>query len=242
MNAPLASCTAMPEARARGLLEQLRGGLVVSCQAPPEDPLHGPVHMAAMAESVARGAVVAIRAEGTEDIAAIKKVVDLPLIGLWKDGAEGVYITPTAMHAQAVIDSGAEIVAADATTRPRPDGMTLRHTISLVHRAGCLFMADVSTVEEGVAAVEVGADLVSTTLSGYTSYSSQSEEPDLALVAELAAVSAVPVIAEGRLHTPQHARAAVESGAWAVVVGSAITAPLSITDRFTGALPQRALS
>lgn len=232
------SRTTMPADRAGALLRQLRGKLVVSCQAPPGDPLRAPAHMAAMAASVTAGAPVAgVRVQGVEDIEAVRAVVGHPLIGLWKDGTEGVYITPTAAHARAVAEAGAEIVAADATGRPRPDGRPLSETVEAVHRAGALFMADVSTVEEGVAAAGLGADLVSTTLSGYTPYSPQQPGPDLALVRELAGRLDIPVCAEGRLRTPEEARAAMEAGAWAVVVGGAITAPAAIAGRFAAALP-----
>jgi N-acylglucosamine-6-phosphate 2-epimerase len=173
-----------------------------------------------------------------DDIRAVRDVVSVPLIGLWKDGAEGVYITPTAAHARAVAEAGAEIVAIDATDRPRPDGRPLSDTVEAVHQLGCLVMADVSTTTEGLAAAALGADLISTTLSGYTPYSPQQPGPDLALVADLARRLDTPVLAEGRLHTPEEARSAIESGAWAVVVGGAITAPAAIATRFAAALPQ----
>lgn len=227
-----------PRERADALLSALRGRLVVSCQAPPGDPLRDPAHMAAMAASVTAGAPVAgVRVQGVDDIRAVREVVGLPMIGLWKDGAEGVYITPTARHALAVARAGAEIVAVDATERPRPDGRPLRETVEAVHAAGALLMADVSTAEEGRTAAALGADLISTTLSGYTPYSRQGPGPDLELVGELAGTVDVPVFAEGRLHTPEQARAAIDAGAWGVVVGGAITAPAAIASRFAAALP-----
>lgn len=228
-----------PTDRARSLLDGLHGRLIVSCQARPGDPLRAPRHMAAMAASVTASApVAAIRAQGVEDLRAIRAAIgSLPLVGLWKDGGTGVYITPTAAHAEAIAEAGADVVAVDGTGRPRPDGKPLQHTIEAVHRCGALVMADVSTSEEGVAAAGSGADLVASTLSGYTPYSTQSPEPDLTLVAELSTRLDTPVVAEGRLHTPDQARAAIDAGAWAVVVGTAVTAPGWLAGRFAAALP-----
>ncbi|MEJ5199663.1 MAG: N-acetylmannosamine-6-phosphate 2-epimerase [Anaerolineae bacterium] len=222
----------LPEAVAR-----LRGGLIVSCQALPHEPLHGSEIMARMALAAWQGGAVGIRANTPQDIHAIRGAVPLPLIGIYKDGDADVYITPTLEHGRAVARAGADIVALDATGRPRPDGLTLAETIAALHAEFAIpVMADVSTFDEGLAAVEAGADLVSTTLSGYTPYSPQQEEPDLALVAALAGRLAVPVIAEGRISTPALARAALEAGAFAVVVGAAITRPQWITARFVAAL------
>jgi N-acylglucosamine-6-phosphate 2-epimerase len=219
------------------VLRRLRGGLVVSCQAPPGDPLHGPTFMAAMAQAAVLGGAVGIRADGPADIQAVRQAVQVPVIGLWKQGAEGVYITPTVDHARAVAEAGAQIVAIDATGRPRPDRSTVPEVIEglrQTHR--CLVMADVSTLEEGAAAAAAGADLVATTLSGYTPSSRQRSGPDLELAAALAARVEVPVVAEGRIATPQEARAALDAGAWTVVVGGAITRPELIAARFVAAL------
>ena len=219
------------------ILRQLRGGLVVSCQAPPRDPLHGPTFMAAMARAAVLGGAVGIRADGPADVQAVRQAVDVPVIGLWKQGAEGVYITPTVDHARAVAEAGAQIVAIDATGRPRPDRSTVPEVVEGLRRTHrCLVMADVATLEEGAAAAAAGADLVATTLSGYTPDSRQQPGPDLELVAALAARVDVPVVAEGRIATPLEARAALDAGAWAVVVGGAITRPELITARFVAAL------
>lgn len=219
------------------VLRRLRGGLVVSCQAPPGDPLSGPGFMAAMARAAVAGGAVGIRADGPADVRAVRRAVDVPVVGLWKQGAEGVYITPTVGHARAVAEAGAQIVAIDATGRPRPDRSTVPEVVAGLRRAHrCLVMADVSTLEEGAAAAAAGADLVATTLAGYTPYSRQGPGPDLELVAALAARVEVPVVAEGRIATPQEARAALDAGAWTVVVGGAITRPQLITARFVAAL------
>lgn len=223
------------------VLEALRGGLIVSCQAAGENPLTGADMMAKMARAAEMGGAVGIRANGPEDVRAIRAAVDLPVIGLYKQDHPGfdVYITPTWSAAGEVIEAGAEIVALDGTERPRPGGETLKDLIERIHGAGRLVMADISTLEEGVRAAELGADLVGTTLSGYTPYSPQQEGPDLALVEALARKIAVPVIAEGRYWTPEDVNAALERGAFAVVVGTAITNPWKITERFVGKLVRK---
>lgn len=221
----------------REVLARLRGGLVVSCQAPPEDPLSGPQVMARMAASVTAAGAAGIRAEGPDDLRAVRERVSVPLIGLWKQGPDDVYITPTLDHALAVAATGAEVVAVDGTARPRPDGRSLAETVARIHRdTPCLVMADVATLAEGLAAEVAGADLVGTTLSGYTTGSPAQDGPDLALVAALAGRLRVPVLAEGRIQTPRQARAACDAGAWAVVVGTAITRPQVLAGRFVAGL------
>lgn len=219
------------------LIEQLRHRLVVSCQAYPGEPMRDPDTMRRVALAAARGGAAGIRAQGLDDIAAIRNAVELPLIGLWKDGDDDVFITPTLDHAVAVARAGAHIVALDATSRPRPDGRTVAETIAAVHeQTGALVMADCSTFDEGILAARAGADLVGTTLAGYTAYTSKGDGPDLELVARLAAAVDVPVVAEGRVHTPAQAAQALRAGAWAVVVGTAITHPTTITGWFAQAV------
>ncbi len=223
------------------LLEQLRGGLIVSCQALPGEPLHGSEIMARMALAAQQGGAVGIRANSPEDIAAIRATVDLPIVGLYKVDEPGfdVYITPRLAHARAVLEAGADIIAVDATARPHPEAADGAAYIRQLKAAlPCPIMADVSTPEEGLAAAEAGADLIATTLSGYTPYSPQQEAPDLDLVRALAARLKVPVIAEGRIRTPEQAVAALQAGAFAVVVGGAITRPHQITAWFVKALRQ----
>lgn len=216
----------------RAVVEALRGRLVVSCQASPGDPLHGPCHVTAMALSVLAGGAAALRLEGPEDIAAVRSVTDVPIIGLWKLGTAPVYITPTLAAVNAVLEAGADIVALDATDRPRPDGSTVAEAIASIHAAGRLVMADVATLEQGRQAMLAGADLVGSTLSGYTGKGPAPAQPDLELVAELAASLSLPVVAEGRIATPEQAADALRRGAWTVVVGSAITRPTVITRSF----------
>jgi len=217
-------------------LERLRGRLIVSCQAYPGEPLRDPDAMRRMALAVIEGGAAGIRAQGIADLEAIRAATDLPLIGLWKDGASGVFITPTVAHAVAVARTGADIVALDATGRPRPDGRPLAESIDAVHRAGRLVMADVATEEEGLRAAALGADVVGTTLSGYTADAPRRPGPDLELVERLSRSLDVPVVAEGRIHTPEQARAAMAAGAFAVVVGTAITHPTTITGWFAQAV------
>jgi N-acylglucosamine-6-phosphate 2-epimerase len=215
------------------LLDVIKGGLIVSCQANRDAPLSRPDVLGLIAAAVVGAGAVAVRAEGVPNILAIRDAVDVPLIGLWKDGAEGPYITPTLEHALAVATAGADVVAIDATDRPRRDGRELADVIRAIQgETGRLVLADVATLDEGVAAADQGADLVATTLSGYTPYSRASNGPDLDLVRDLSSRLTIPVLAEGRIRTPADARAAMRSGAWAVVVGTAITDPAAITTGF----------
>lgn len=224
------------------LLESLRGRLVVSCQAYPGEPMNDPLVMASVAQAVAIGGAAGIRAQGLDEIAAVRARVNLPLIGLWKVKGNDVFITPTAEHALAVADAGADIVAVDGTTRPRPDGGRLVGTITAVHRrTDALVMADCACLADGVEAVNAGADMVATTLAGYTDDRPGATEPNQDLVAAMADRLEVPVIAEGRIHTPAQAAEAVERGAFAVVVGTAITHPSSIAKWFVGAVDRASM-
>jgi N-acylglucosamine-6-phosphate 2-epimerase len=216
-------------------LEPLRGGLVVSVQAPEGSPLAGSSHMAAMARAAEAGGAAGIR---TRDVGAVKAAVGLPVIGLRKRRFEGseVYITPTLEDARAVAAAGADVVAVDATLRPRPGGLSAgRFVAQLARELPQPVLADVDSLEAGLAARAAGAAAVATTLSGCTDGAEAEAEPDLELVAALTAELDCPVLAEGRIGTPYHARAAFQAGAFAVVVGSAITDPVAITRRFAAA-------
>jgi N-acylglucosamine-6-phosphate 2-epimerase len=217
------------------LILSLKGGLIVSCQAGPDEPLHGSGHMAVMARAATAGGAVGIRANGPADIAAIRAAVELPIIGIYKDDIEGfeVRITPSLGHARLVAQAGAHLIAIDATLRPHPDQLATPERIRILQaETGCPVMADISTFEEGLAAEAAGADLVATTLSGYTAGSPQHEGPDFELLRRLVDRLKIPVVAEGRIATPEQAVQALELGAFAVVVGSAITRPQWITAQF----------
>jgi len=231
----------MPESP-HAVLNAIRGGLIVSCQARPGMPLHGPDHMAAMARAAKLGGAVALRACGVEDIRAEKEATGLPVIGLEKIDTEGfeIYITPSLESMRRVAEAGADIVATDATSRARPDGRTLPDTLAAFRAEHATpLMADISTLDEGLAAADMGFDVVSTTMSGYTPYTPQQPGPDFDLLAALAGRLSIPVIAEGRIWTPEEAARALDLGAWAVVVGSAITRPEEITRRFARGLSTR---
>ncbi|GGR07980.1 N-acetylmannosamine-6-phosphate 2-epimerase [Deinococcus ruber] len=218
-----------------GVLQALRGELVVSCQANPGSPLRRPEIMAAMAQAAELGGAAGIRLQGFDDAAAIRAVTALPLIGLTKTDRPDtdIYITPTSAEAVRLADLGCEIVAIDATLRPRPEPFA--QMVARVHAAGALVMADISTFAEAQQAMQDGADIVSTTLSGYTPYSRQQEGPDWELMRELHAQQ-LPFSAEGRLSSPDDAAKALAHGAAFVVIGSAITRPDVVTGWYVNAL------
>ena len=222
---------------AAAFLAAVKGQLIVSCQALSDEPLHGADIMAKMAIAAKIGGAAAIRANGPADIRAIKAAVDLPVIGLYKIGDSGVYITPTFDAAAEIAAAGADIIALDCTDRPRPDGSDIRDLLARIERDLRLpTFADVSTLDEARAAVLAGVAMAAPTLSGYTDSSPTQPGPDFALLAQMIAELPIPVIAEGRVHTPEQARKALDLGAWSVVVGSSITRPRTITARFVRAL------
>ena len=226
------------------VIESLRGGLIVSCQAAPGSPTDSPEFLTAFAKSAELAGAVGIRANYARNISAIAASVALPIIGIIKREVPGyeVYITPEFQDAQAIAGAGAHIIAVDATDRPRPGLDDFPALVWRIHEElGLPVMADISTFEEGCAAAEAGADLVATTMSGYTTYTARTVDagPDLELVRRLAGETKTPVICEGRVHSPELARAAIESGAYAVVVGTAITAPIWITGAYVKAITPR---
>lgn len=207
-------------------LAPLRGGLIVSCQAPSDSPLHDPGVIAAMATAAVQRGAVGVRIDSPAHIAAVRDRLDQPIIGLWKQvlPPSAVYITPQFHHAEAVVAAGSDLVAIDATDRPRPAGETLAQLIAQIHdRLGKPVMADIDTLDNALKAVAAGADCVGTTLFGYTAATQDQTPPGLALLATLVEACPVPVICEGGIASPAQARHALDLGAYAVVVGTAIT-------------------
>ncbi|EOC1302731.1 N-acetylmannosamine-6-phosphate 2-epimerase [Cronobacter dublinensis] len=224
------------------MLEQIKGKLVVSCQALENEPLHSSFIMGRMALAAAQGGAAGIRANSVADIAAIKQQVTLPVIGIIKRDYPGseVFITATMREVTELMRAAPEMIALDATARARPDGETLEQLVRRIRRdfPEVLLMADISDVDEAVAADALGFDCVGTTLYGYTAPTRGHRLPenDFALLKDVLAAVALPVIAEGNVDTPERAARCLSLGAHAVVVGGAITRPQQITRRFTDAL------
>ena len=213
-------------------------GLIVSCQALPNEPLHSPFIMGRMALAAKQGGAVGVRANGTADIAEIKKQVDLPIIGIIKKEYPGLvpYITPTRAEVDALVQAGVEIVALDATVSQNEEFLNgLKKWYPKQN-----FMADISTLEEGERACRMGFEYVSTTLIGYTQQSKQVNK--FTIVQKLATQTSSRIIAEGNFDTPEDAAKALQLGAYAVVVGSAITRPQLITQKFASAVQQQLCS
>ena len=221
------------------LLNALQGQIIISCQAGPDEPLHGSVFMSAMARAAAVGGAAGIRANGAADVAAICATVTLPVIGINKHSYpdSAVYITPTFADARSVVEAGAKIVALDGTARPRPNGETLPEIIRRIHDdLQALVMVDLSSMEDATFADAAGADILGTTLSGYTDHGRPAVEgPDLDFISELRRAFRKPVIAEGRFNDPAQVAEAFARGAFAVVIGGAVTRPHEITRRFVAA-------
>lgn len=221
------------------IIDFLKGKIIVSSQAMPEEPLYDEKCMTAMIKSVINGGAKALRLAGARDIKNVKKEFDIPIIGLTKpdrlpnNWREVVYITPTLNETEELIAAGADIIAFDGTPRPRPSGCTVEDIIKSIHKSGKLAMADISTKEEGLNCAEIGADIISTTLSGYTLESGEAgSEPDYKLLQELVKSTTKPVFLEGRIWEPNQVKKAFTLGAHSVVIGSAITRPQLITKRF----------
>lgn len=227
----------------QAILEQVKGGLIVSCQALKTEPLHSSYIMSRMAYAAMLGGAVGIRANTVEDITEIKKTVDLPIIGIIKQDYEGydVYITPTMKEIDALAECGVSVIALDATDsskRSRPDGRSLDDSFGDIRKKypAQLFMADCSNYEEAMHAAEIGFDLIGTTMHGYTEYTKGVTLPDMDLIKSLVRDSKKPVVAEGGIWTPEQLKGVLDTGVWTVVIGGAITRPLEITKRFVAAI------
>lgn len=219
-------------------LKLVKGSLIVSCQAREDNPLHGPQFMAAMALAARDGGAMGIRANGVADVAAVK-AAGLPVIGIDKVFSSDVpvYITPSIATVDRLTSAGADIIAFDCTQRPRKGDTPLEIIRHIRDNLGLEAFADISTLEEGLLAAELGATYISTTLSGYTEYTEPKPDlPDFALIEALASRTSTPIVAEGRFNTPELARRALDAGAYAVVVGTMITNPREITKGFARAI------
>jgi N-acylglucosamine-6-phosphate 2-epimerase len=223
-------------ANSKSQIQGLFNGLIVSCQAPIDSPLHDPLVIAAMAQASVNQGAVAVRIDTPAHVEAVRRQCPTtPIIGLWKQQLPGsdVYITPQFHHAEAIAEAGADIIAIDATLRQRPEGETVETLIARIHdELGKLVMADVDTIENAICATQqrfaiasrkAGADIVGTTLYGYTAQTQHLSPPGFDLLSQIVEQLDVPVICEGGIASPQMAQEALKRGAYAVVVGTAIT-------------------
>lgn len=230
--------TNIPAGYARSI-QAIQKGLVVSCQAPKASPLHQPDMIAAIAQAAVLQGAVGVRIDTPEHVKAVRKGVDVPIIGLWKQEFSNseVYITPNAEQAKAIAQAGADIIAIDATARPRPDGKSMVDLIRYIHgELNKPVMADIDTLDNAIAAAEAGADIVGTTLYGYTADTHHQHPPGFDLLSAMVKQLDVPVICEGGISSPGMAKQCLELGADAVVVGTAITGIDILVQRYIAAL------
>ena len=226
------------------ILDAIHGKMIISCQAIPGEPLYleDDSVMYLMARAAKRAGTPAIRTSSIRDVVAIKKETGLPVIGLVKINYPGYdsYITPTMKEVDDLVAVGSDVVALDCTLRKRGDGTTINEFIAQIREKypDIILMADISNYEEGINAWKCGVDIVGTTMSGYTDYTSKKDEPDYELMTRLAADIDIPVIGEGKIHYPAQAVKALQTGVWSIVVGGAITRPLEIAQRFMKAIDE----
>jgi len=225
------------------LLKKIHKRLIVSCQARVGWPMYGSDIMAAFAAAAEAGGACGIRATGADNITKIKERVSLPIIGINKKWMEGydVYITPTFNSAKEILDVGVDVIALDATNRKRPNNETFASIQKQIREAypEVLVMGEISTLEEAKALIPLKPDFISTTLSGYTKDSEHITSVNLSLIQDLHAITDIPIIAEGKIQTPDEALKALEVGAYAVVVGTSITRPEIISARYVEKIKER---
>ncbi|MFV0392944.1 MAG: N-acetylmannosamine-6-phosphate 2-epimerase [Coprobacillaceae bacterium] len=220
------------------MLKHVKGSLIVSCQALSDEPLHSSYIMGRMAVAAEVGGAKGIRAQGVDDIIEIKKVSSLPVIGIikrqYKDS--DIYITPTKKEVLELLDTGCEMIALDATKRKRPNNESIKELVEVIHQHNILAMADISTYEEALEAQDIGFDCVSTTLCGYTPYSTNLEGPNFPFIKQLVETLKIPIIAEGKINSPEDLKQVFDLQVHSAVVGGAITRPQQITARFVNVL------
>ncbi len=223
------------------VFKRLQSSLIVSCQAPIDSPLHSSEIIAAMAQASVNQGAKGVRIDTPNQIKAVRQLLpEIPMIGLWKQMGlnSEVYITPRFADAVAVSEAGADIIAIDATTRKRPNEGRVTTIIRRIHQElGKLVMADVDTLESAIASFEAGADLVGTTLYGYTRATQHLSPPGFSLLSQMVEKLALPVVCEGGIAKPEDAKKALELGAFCVVVGTAITGIDLKTKAFQGVFP-----
>ncbi len=220
-------------------LEKVKGGLIVSCQALPNEPMHSSFIMGRFARAAVEGGAVGIRANTKEDIAEIKKNVTVPVIGIVKrDYPDSeIYITPTMKEIEDLLTVSPEIIAIDATKRSRPGGESLADFVKNIRSVySGLLMADISDYDEAKTAYELGFDIISTTMRSYTPYTKGIALPDIDFIKRIVTDFGVPVIAEGGIKRPEDLKRAMDAGVHCAVVGGAITRPKGITEDFVAAI------
>lgn len=222
------------------ILQKLKGGLIVSCQALEKEPMHSSFIMGRFAVAAAEGGAVGIRANGISDITEIKKQVKLPVIGIVKkDYADSeVYITPTKKEIDELLDAEAEVIAMDATLRKRPGGADLKDLVAYIRKSSpdTAIMADIADEADLMYAAEIGFDLISTTLRGYTAATKETTIPDIGFIERAVRSVPVPLVAEGGIREPKELKGIFSRGVFAAVIGGAITRPQNITRRFVDAI------
>ena len=226
----------------KDFFEKIKGGLIVSCQALPEEPLYSSFIMGRMAVAAEEGGASGIRANTPDDIKEIKRMTDLPVIGLTKAVYDNspVYITPTMREVDSLIESGADAIAMDATDRVRPDGRSITDFFYEVRKKypDMIFMADCAMEEDAIRAETLGFDMIGTTLRGYTEETKGISIPDMNLIRNLSEKIHIPLIAEGGIWEREQLSDVFKNGAYAAVIGTAITRPRDITRRFVESIPR----